>query len=339
MSTRRPVFGDTREQRAAQDQQHEHRPLRLLAVHAHPDDETLWNGIALAHHAALGDDVHVVTCTLGEEGEVIPAELAHLEGQGEALARHRREELRRATATLGVRSSILGVGPAAASATGRLSRWRDSGMAGTSAAEHPDAFAGAPLAEPAAALAEVILAERPDAVVTYEDQGGYGHPDHIRAHEVTVAALTRAHSVDPTLTTRLYLTVVPRSWAQEDRAWLAEHASGDQEVGRGGPAAVVVLGPDDPYPPSVVPDEEAPLRIVDPAVLPVVRAAIAEHPTQVLLHDGYYTLSNHVATRMSGREAFVEMPIPLSVRRHEEDDESRTVGGQQSRGLPHDHGA
>ena len=85
------------------------RPLRLVAVHAHPDDETLSTGVALAHHARLGQDVHVLTCTLGEEGEVIPAPLAHLEGAaGDPLAHHRRGELTAAMRSLGVVHHLLG---------------------------------------------------------------------------------------------------------------------------------------------------------------------------------------------------------------------------------------
>ena len=82
---------------------------RLLFVHAHPDDETLATGVAILHHVARGDDVHVLTCTLGEEGEVIPAELAHLEGaEGDPLAAHRRGELAGAVAVLGVTHHLLG---------------------------------------------------------------------------------------------------------------------------------------------------------------------------------------------------------------------------------------
>ena len=109
------------------------RPLRLVAVHAHPDDETLATGLTLAHHSAAGDEVHVITCTLGEEGEVITPELAHLEGT-EELGVHRRTEIAAATAALGVRHHWLGGDPP---------RWRDSGMAGSAAARHPRAFAAA----------------------------------------------------------------------------------------------------------------------------------------------------------------------------------------------------
>src|SRR3954447_17133613 len=97
---------------------------RLLFVHAHPDDETLTCGIAMAHHVARGDEVHVLTCTLGEEGEVIPPRLAHLEGAADdALGPHRHAELTEALGRVGAHLHVLGA------ESGRLSRYRDSGMA------------------------------------------------------------------------------------------------------------------------------------------------------------------------------------------------------------------
>ena len=111
------------------------RPPRLLFVHAHPDDETLATGVAIAHHVASGDDVHVLTCTLGEEGEVIPPHLAHLEGaDGDPLAPHRAEELRAAMEVLGVTHHLLG-----AEGGHGVPTYRDSGMAGSPAAAHPRA--------------------------------------------------------------------------------------------------------------------------------------------------------------------------------------------------------
>ena len=155
----------------------------LLFVHAHPDDETLATGIALAHYARLGHDVHVLTCTLGEEGEVIPAELAHLASdRDDALGTWRREELRRAMAALGVGHRVLGEDPG----RGAL-RYRDSG-AGMPTAQDPRAFVRADIGE----------ASRPRrrrdprggrVVVTYDEHGGYRHPDHVQTHRVTCAVV------------------------------------------------------------------------------------------------------------------------------------------------------
>ncbi len=108
------------------------RTPRLLFVHAHPDDETLATGVAIAHHAARGDEVHVLTCTLGEEGEVIPSHLAHLEGaEGDPLADHRRVELAGAMDVLGVTHHLLGD-----DATGGGTAYRPGGSAAPATARH-----------------------------------------------------------------------------------------------------------------------------------------------------------------------------------------------------------
>ena len=265
------------------------RPLRLVAVHAHPDDETLATGLTLASHVQAGDEVHVVTATLGEEGEVIPPGLAHLEGT-EDLGPHRRAEMARAAAALGVRHHWLG---------GDLPRWRDSGMAGSPAAAHPRAFAAAPVDEAAAVLADLLRDLRADVVLTYDPQGGYGHPDHVQTHRVTVAAVA---SLPQDLRPALYVVLVPRSWAQEDRRWLAAHVP----PGPAGPAGGVVVVPavDDPFPPAVVDDDLVTHAVVDAFALPRQVAALREHPTQVTVHDGWYTLSNDVAARLAAREGF-----------------------------------
>lgn len=266
------------------------RRPRLLLVHAHPDDETLATGVAIAHHVARGDDVHVLTCTLGEEGEVIPASLAHLEAaEGDPLAAHRREELRGAMEVLGVTHHLLG-----ATADGDHPAYRDSGMAGSAAAEHPRAWVRADLAEAAAAVRAVVDELRPDVVVTYDATGGYGHPDHVRTHEATCRAV--AGAAHPPV---LYAVLTPLSWAVEDRAWLAEHVPADR--------GLVVPGDGDPFFPSVVPDEVVTHHVVDPAVVPVQMRALTHHETQVVVGEGWYALSNHVVARLAGREGFARL--------------------------------
>jgi N-acetyl-1-D-myo-inositol-2-amino-2-deoxy-alpha-D-glucopyranoside deacetylase len=275
------------------------RAPRLLFVHAHPDDETLATGVALAHHVARGDDVHVLTCTLGEEGEVIPPELAHLEGaEGDPLAAHRREELRGAMEVLGVTSHLLG-----ASADGEHTTYRDSGMAGSAAAAHPRAWAGADLAEAAASVRAVIDDLRPDVVVTYDHTGGYRHPDHVRTHEATCRAVATAAEVPV-----LYAVLTPLSWAVEDRAWLAAHVPADR--------GWVVPGDADPFPSQVVPDAVVTHTVVDPSVVAVQSRALECHATQVVVGEGWYALSNHVVSRLAGREGYARLdaatgrPIP-----------------------------
>ena len=266
------------------------RPARLLFVHAHPDDETLATGVALAHHVARGDEVHVLTCTLGEEGEVIPADLAHLEGaDGDPLAAHRLGELRGAMDVLGVTLHLLGPGP-----DGLPTHWRDSGMAGSPASRHPRAWAGADLADAAAAVRAVIDAVAPDVVVTYDATGGYGHPDHVRTHEATLHAV--ATSAEPPV---LLGTVTPVSWVLEDRAWLAAHVPTDR--------GLVVPGEDDPFATSVVPDEVVTHEVLDPAVVGVQEEALRHHATQVVVGEHWFALSNHVVSRLAGREGYARL--------------------------------
>ena len=160
---------------------------RIVVVHAHPDDETLWTGGMIARYAASGVKVTLVTCTLGEQGEVLTDELRGLAADhADQLGGYRLAELRAACAVLGVTDQRF---------LGGIGRWRDSGMvaqpgarAGVPAQLHPRAFAAGALDEQVDALVEVLDAVRPQVVVTYGPDGGYGHPDHVRAHQVTMAA-------------------------------------------------------------------------------------------------------------------------------------------------------
>ncbi len=150
---------------------------RLLLVHAHPDDESINNGATMAKYAAEGAHVTLVTCTLGERGEVIPPALRQLSGT--ALAEERERELTAAMKALGVLDHRLLGGPG---------RYRDSGMMGTPDNDDPACFWRADVDEAAAHLVEVIRETRPQVLITYDPDGGYGHPDHIQAHRVAMRA-------------------------------------------------------------------------------------------------------------------------------------------------------
>jgi N-acetyl-1-D-myo-inositol-2-amino-2-deoxy-alpha-D-glucopyranoside deacetylase len=150
----------------------------LLCVHPHPDDEAIACGGVLARAAAEGVHTVVVTCTGGEEGE----NLAGIDLGDVPLVEHRRRELAEAVA-------ILGVG------THHQLGYRDSGMVGTPPNAHPDCFHQADLEEAAARLAVLIRTERPDAVVSDDADGSYGHPDHIKANRVTIRAVAMAADV------------------------------------------------------------------------------------------------------------------------------------------------
>lgn len=152
----------------------------MLFVHAHPDDETLSTGATMARYAAAGARVTLVTCTLGEEGEVLVPELEHLHAtRSDELGDHRRRELADAMAALGVQDWRV---------LGGAGRWRDSGMMGTPGNDAPHCFWRADLLEAATELVGIIREVRPDVLVTYDERGGYGHPDHIQAHRVAMYA-------------------------------------------------------------------------------------------------------------------------------------------------------
>ncbi|MCS4491746.1 N-acetyl-1-D-myo-inositol-2-amino-2-deoxy-alpha-D-glucopyranoside deacetylase [Corynebacterium sp. ES2794-CONJ1] len=150
--------------------------LRVVAVHAHPDDEAIWTGGLLAHLAAHGADVEVITCTLGEQGEVIGSRYQNLVA-ADQLGGFRISELSESLTHLGIRGEFL-------RAPGY---WRDSGMVGDAANEHPRAFIHS--ADKAVKqLIEQLRDHPPQLLISYGPDGGYGHPDHIRAHEITEAA-------------------------------------------------------------------------------------------------------------------------------------------------------
>jgi len=166
----------------------------VLFVHAHPDDETISTGALIAECVARGSRVFLLTCSRGERGEVVAGPLTALAGTIE-LAREREHELDRATGILGVHSKFwLGEPPARAAGLSPR-RYRDSGMiwirpglAGPADDAAADALSVAPLAEVAGDIAALIVRLRPALVVSYDDGGGYGHPDHVRAHEAALAA-------------------------------------------------------------------------------------------------------------------------------------------------------
>jgi N-acetyl-1-D-myo-inositol-2-amino-2-deoxy-alpha-D-glucopyranoside deacetylase len=175
-------------------------PRSILFVHAHPDDETIGTGATMAHYAASGARVTLVTCTLGEEGEIHVPELARLEAaQADQLGGYRLTELGTACAVLGIEDHRF---------LGGAGRYRDSGMMGTPANEHPRCFWKADLDEAAGHLVEVMREVKPQVMVTYDPNGFYGHPDHIQAHRVAMRAAELAGEDSPA---KIYWTAMPLS--------------------------------------------------------------------------------------------------------------------------------
>ena len=188
---------------------------RLLLVHAHPDDETTSTGATMARYAAAGAAVTLLTCTLGEMGEVLVPELAELAAdRGDQLGGYRICELAAALIELGVTDHRFLGGPG---------RFRDSGMMGEPGNQAPRAFWRADsdpevLAAAVTAAVAVIREVRPQVVVTYDENGAYGHPDHIMAHRVAMAAVDAAAAPggdgEPWSVTKVYWTAIPYSVLQ-----------------------------------------------------------------------------------------------------------------------------
>jgi N-acetyl-1-D-myo-inositol-2-amino-2-deoxy-alpha-D-glucopyranoside deacetylase len=292
---------------------------RLLLVHAHPDDESINNGATMAKYAAEGVHVTLVTCTLGEEGEVIPPELAHLappqelaEEPGQEpvepkkpaqepveqadgltpLGRHRMAELAHAMRELGVTDHRLLGGPG---------RYRDSGMMGLPANERPDSFWQAPVDEAALHLVPVIREVRPQVLVTYDPDGGYGHPDHIQTHRVAMRAAELAaepepapDAGDPFVVPRIYWNCVPRKVVEDAFARLRTAA-------------------DFPFPAMAEP-ADVPGLVEDEAVVDVVidgrayaeakAAAMSAHATQITVAGDSFALSNGLGQPLISTEYY-----------------------------------
>lgn len=152
-------------------------PLCLMAVHAHPDDETFAGGI-FGRYASEGARTVLVTCTLGEEGEIVDPTM-DADAVRPRLGEVRTEELRCSVEALGIgQLYLLG--------------YRDSGMVNTPANANPLAFTNVDVEAAAARLVALVRAERPQVLITYDENGGYGHPDHIMAHRIATIAYESA---------------------------------------------------------------------------------------------------------------------------------------------------
>ena len=262
---------------------------RLLFVHAHPDDETLATGATIAHYAALGAQVRVVTCTLGEEGEVIGERWAQLAAdQADQLGGFRIGELSLALNELGIDEPIFLGGPG---------RWRDSGMAGTPG-RHRRRFIDADPREAVGALVSIIRDLRPHVVVTYDADGGYGHPDHIHAHTVTMAAVAAAGGAEypgeAWTVPKVYWTVMAKSAI----------AAGFDAFGEVPPDWIRLSIDDVPF---GSPDDAIDAVMEVPDQLPAKVAAMRAHATQVTVAaDGRScALSNNFALPIGAIEHYV----------------------------------
>jgi N-acetyl-1-D-myo-inositol-2-amino-2-deoxy-alpha-D-glucopyranoside deacetylase len=264
-----------------------HSPVaakRIVLVHAHPDDESIATGATMAYYAARGVHVTLVTCTLGEEGEIHVPELTGLAAaEADQLGGYRLTELGAACAALGVADHRI---------LGAAGRYRDSGMMGLPTNNHPRAFWQADVDATAALLVEVFREIRPQVLVTYDDNGFYGHPDHIQAHRVAMRAaeLAAAEGLAPQ---KVYWTATPRSVI----------ASGFEAFAKSedNPFAGVERPEDIPF---GTPDEKIAARIDARDFADHKLGALHAHATQIPPRSWLYVLASSFGAEFLGVEYY-----------------------------------
>ena len=270
----------------------------LLLVHAHPDDESIGTGATMAKYAAEGAAVTLVTCTLGELGEVIPPDLAYLAWDKDGgLGQYRIGELAAACAELGVTDHRF---------LGQPGKWRDSGMMGTPTNDLDGCFWRADVEEAARDLLAVIREVRPQVIVTYDDHGFYGHPDHIQAHRVA----WRAFELAGGLVRKFYATAIPRSVLAEAMALMQADGTGGEVCGADFTRVETVeelpFGTD---------DDQVTTEIDASEYLDAKLAAMRAHATQIAVDSPFFALSDKVGRRAMGTEYYTLLAGSAAARR------------------------
>jgi N-acetyl-1-D-myo-inositol-2-amino-2-deoxy-alpha-D-glucopyranoside deacetylase len=258
-----------------------YKGFRALLVHAHPDDETINNGATMAMYSALGAQVTLVTCTRGEEGEILTPELSHLSSaETDGLGQHRETELANAMRALGIKDyRFLAQGE---------KTYRDSGMMGTEPNNRPDVFWQANLEEASEYLVKVIEEVKPHILITYDEIGGYGHPDHIQAHRVAM----RAAEKSDWQIQKIYWNTMPKSV-------LAESMEKMKEIGSDFFGAESV--DDIPF----AKDDEFVHALIDGnAYVEQKMDAMKAHHTQIALDGPFFALSNNLGLQVWENEFY-----------------------------------
>jgi N-acetyl-1-D-myo-inositol-2-amino-2-deoxy-alpha-D-glucopyranoside deacetylase len=255
--------------------------FRILLVHAHPDDETINNGATMALYADRGAHVTLVTCTRGEEGEVLVPALSHLSsGEQDQLGAHREIELADAMKALGISDYRFLGAP--------TKKFRDSGMMGTEPNNNPDVFWQADVDIAAQILVDVIEEVKPHILITYDEIGGYGHPDHIQAHRVAM----RAAELSQWQIQKIYWNTMPKSV-------LADGIAKMKEVGSDFFGAESV--DDLPF----AKDDEFVTTLIDGGqYVDAKMAAMKAHETQISLDGPFFALSNNLGLQIWGDEYY-----------------------------------
>lgn len=261
--------------------QNTYEGARILLVHAHPDDETINNGATMAMYAARGAQVTLVTCTRGEEGEVLVPELSHLAAaQTDGLGAHREIELANAMKALGINDFRFLGAPE--------KKFRDSGMIGTPPNERPDNFWNADFKEASNYLMAVIDEVKPHVLITYDEIGGYGHPDHIQAHRIAMEAAKRASWNIP----KIYWNTMPKSVI----------ADGIEKMKALGSDFFGAESADDL--PFAKADEFVTTLIDANEYVDAKMKAMAAHSTQIALDGPFFALSNNIGLQVWGNEYY-----------------------------------
>jgi N-acetyl-1-D-myo-inositol-2-amino-2-deoxy-alpha-D-glucopyranoside deacetylase len=271
---------------------------RLLLVHAHPDDESINQGATMAKYVAEGRGVTLVTCTAGELGEILVPELEHL--SPEQLAEHRRGELEDAMKCLGVTDHRFLGGFGTYRDSGM--KWHEDGHAVAADDVHENAFWHADLTEAADKLVTVIREVRPQVLVTYDQFGGYGHPDHIQAHRVAMYAAQLAAVPS-------YRKDLGEAWEIAKIYWGAMSASRMREGLRrlreaGDHTSFEGMDPDGDLPFFVVPDEDLTAAVDAQDQVDKKMDALRAHATQITTDGPFFALSNNVGSTAWGIEYF-----------------------------------
>ena len=257
---------------------------RVLFVHAHPDDESIGTGATMAYYAAVGAHVTLVTCTLGEEGEIhVPALAGLAAAEADQLGGYRIAEVAAACTALGVRDHRF---------LGGAGRYRDSGMMGLPTNDHPRAFWQADLDTAAALLVDVMREVRPQVLVTYDDNGFYGHPDHIQAHRVAMRAAELAGKED-LAPAKVYWTAVPRSVLEAGMKAFAESS----ENPFGGVENVDDL-------PFGTPDADIAARVDAHEFADAKMAALRAHATQIPANSWLFSVAGNFGAEFMGVEYY-----------------------------------
>lgn len=277
-----------------------YKGYRLLLVHAHPDDETINNGATMAMYAALGADVTLITCTRGEEGEVLVEEHSHkAAAHDDLLGEHRVIELADAMKALGVKDHRFLGAP--------HKQYRDSGMMDTEPNNRNDSFWKADFEEATRHLVEVIEEVKPHVLITYDEFGGYGHPDHIQAHRVAMAAAEKS-SWD---IHKIYWNVTPRSVIQEGIDKMKELGS---DFFGAESADDLPFCKDDSFVSTLIDGNE---------YVEAKMAAMRAHATQISVDGPFFALSNNLGLQVWGHEYYTlvkgEKSAPLDEAERERD--------------------